>query len=94
MLFLKYMLLVAGLGMFAIAGAIVSNDAWLAFQYRRKLALGIAIEPQPIRWRTTVALACLAWAPILVGVSIVVPRTAALRVPQTRAAISTTMQGH
>ena len=74
MLFLKYMLLVVGVGMFAIAAAIVSNDAWLAFQYRRKTALGTAaVEPEPIRWRTTVALVCLAWAPILIGMSIVVP---------------------
>jgi hypothetical protein len=73
MLFLKYMLLVAGIGMFIVAAAIVANDLWMIVQYRRKTALGaVAVEPQPIRWRTTVALAFLAWAPLLIALSIVV----------------------
>ncbi|MGZ4816082.1 MAG: SPFH domain-containing protein [Terriglobales bacterium] len=94
MLFLKYMLLVAGIGMFVVAAAIVANDAWLAFQYRRKTALGgVAVEPQPIRWRTTVALVCLAWAPILIGMSIVVVPSgmAGVRVSQTRGTLSGTL---
>ena len=94
MLFLKYMLLVVGVGMFVVAAAIVSNDAWLAFQYRRKTALGaVAIEPEPIRWRTTVALVCLAWAPILIGMSIVVVPSgmAGVRVSQTRGTLSGTL---
>ena len=74
MLFLKYILLVVGVGMFVVAGAIVANDLWLAFEYRRKKALGaVAIEPAPVRWSTTVALVCVAWAPILIGASLVVP---------------------
>ncbi len=74
MLFIKYMLLVVGVGMFVVAAAIVANDLWLAFEYRRKKALGaLAIEPAPVRWSTTVALVCVAWAPILIGVSLVVP---------------------
>ena len=95
MLFLKYMLLVVGLGMFTIAAAIVSNDAWLAYQYRRKTALGaVAIEPEPIRWRTTVALACLAWAPILIGIAIVVPTCmSAVHHGDTRVALAT-IQSH
>jgi len=94
MLFLKYMLLVAGIGMFVVAAAIVANDAWLAFQYRRKTELGgVAVEPQPIRWRTTVALACLAWAPILIAMSIVVVPSgmAGVRVSQTRGTLSGTL---
>ncbi|HVZ17941.1 MAG TPA: hypothetical protein VG897_12535 [Terriglobales bacterium] len=73
MLFLKYMMLVVGVGMFLVAAVIVANDAWLAAQYRRKTASGAeALEPQPIRWRTTLALVCLAWAPLLIGMSLVV----------------------
>ena len=94
MLFLKYMLLVVGLGMFFVAAVIVANDAWLLVQYRRKTALGtVAVEPQPIRWRTTVALVCLAWAPILIGMSIVVVASgmAGVRVSQTRGTLSGTL---
>ena len=94
MLFLKYMLLVAGIGMFVVAAAIVANDAWLAFQFRRKTSEGaVAVEPQPIRWRTTVALCCLAWAPILIALSIVVVPSgmAGVRVSQTRGTLSGTL---
>ena len=86
MLFLKYMLLVVGIGMFVVAAAIVANDAWMIVQYRRKTALGaVAIEPQPLRWRASVALAFLAWAPLLIALSIaVIPSgMAGVRVSQT-----------
>jgi hypothetical protein len=70
--FFNYMMLVVGLGMFTIALAIVANDSWLVVRYRRRVAVGaVAIEPQPIRWRTTVALTCLAWGPILTGIGVV-----------------------
>jgi regulator of protease activity HflC (stomatin/prohibitin superfamily) len=94
MLFLKYMLLVAGIGMFVVAAAIVANNLWLAFEYRRKSAQGaVAVEPQPLPWRITVALACLAWAPILIGLSIVVIPSgmAGVRVSQTSGTLSGTL---
>jgi regulator of protease activity HflC (stomatin/prohibitin superfamily) len=94
MLFLKYMLMVAGIGMFVVAAAIVANDAWLVVQYRRRMALGlVAVEPQPIRWRTTVALACLAWGPVLLALSIAVVPTgmAGVRVSQTRGTLAGTL---
>jgi regulator of protease activity HflC (stomatin/prohibitin superfamily) len=94
MLFLKYMLLVAGIGMFIVAAAIVANDLWMIVQYRRKTALGaVAVEPQPIRWRATVALAFLAWAPLLIALSIaVVPSgMAGVRVSQTRGTLTGTL---
>lgn len=94
MLFLKYMLLVVGIGMFAVAAAVVANDLWLAFEYRRKRVQGaVAIEPTPVRWRTTVALVCLAWAPILIGMSIVVVPSgmAGVRVSQTRGTLPGTL---
>jgi hypothetical protein len=68
MLFHKYILLVVGLGMFVIAAAIVVNDAWLLLRYRRRVAKGVLVmEPEPIRWRTTIALACMAWAPLVIA---------------------------
>ena len=94
MLFLKYMLLVVGIGMFVVAAAIVANDLWMVVQYRRKTALGaVAVEPEPVRWRTTVALACLAWAPLLIAMSIaVVPSgMAGVRVSQTRGTLTGTL---
>lgn len=94
MLFLKYMLLVVGIGMFVVAAAIVANDLWLAFEYRRKKVEGaLAVEPEPVRWRTTVALVCLAWAPILIGATIVVvpSGTAGIRVSQTSGTLSGTL---
>jgi regulator of protease activity HflC (stomatin/prohibitin superfamily) len=63
-------------------------------QYRRKLALGTeAVQPQPIRWRTSVALVCMAWAPMLIALSIaVVPSgMAGIRVSQTRGTLSGTL---
>ena len=61
-------LLVVGLGMFIIAIAVVVNDAWLQLRYRRRVQKGaVALEPEPIRWRTTIALACMAWAPLVMA---------------------------
>jgi regulator of protease activity HflC (stomatin/prohibitin superfamily) len=94
MLFLKYTLLVVGVAMFVVAAAIVANDFWLLTQYRRKSVLGeVAVEPQPVRWRTTIALACMAWAPLLVGLSIVVIPSgmAGVRVSQTRGTLAGTL---
>jgi hypothetical protein len=93
MLFLKYILLITGIGMFVVAAAIVVNDAWLIVQYRRRTALGIVTAaPQPIRWRATVALACLAWAPWLMALSLVWPvACSSVRTDQTTASVSQTL---
>jgi hypothetical protein len=52
----------------------------------REIAAGEHFKPQPIRWRTSVALVMLAWAPLLIGLSIVVipGGMAGVRVSQTR----------
>ena len=94
MLFLKYMLLVVGIVMFLVAAAIVAVDLWAALEYKRRSAKGEpAVEPQPLRWRTTVALVCLAWAPILIGMSIVVVPSgmAGVRVSQTSGTLPGTL---
>jgi regulator of protease activity HflC (stomatin/prohibitin superfamily) len=96
MLFLKYLLLSAGIGMFVIAASILSYDAYLFLTYRRRLALpepnNAGPEP-PMRWRTAVALVLLAWAPIItsVGIVIVPSGMAGVRVSQTRGTLAGTL---
>src|ERR1700685_1615987 len=68
MLLLKYFLLTAGISMFLIAAGILSCDAYLliAFERRRSPPDPEAgtLGPAPVvRWRTSLALVVLAWAP-------------------------------
>lgn len=76
MLVLKYLLMCGGIAMFAMAAGILAYDVYL--EVRRKQALaklepGAAIPlPHPLRWRTSLALALLAWAPLLIAAGIVV----------------------
>jgi len=75
MLLLKYLLLAAGIGLFAGAAAIIAYDIYLATQLRRLLAKGaepVQPLPRPIRWKLAGKLAGLAWLPLLLGLSIVV----------------------
>jgi len=75
MLMLKYLLLAAGIGLFAGAAAIIAYDIYLAIQLRRLLAKGTeAAQPlrRSIRWKLAGKLAGLAWLPLLLGLSIVV----------------------
>ena len=70
MLFLKYLLMSAGIGMLLAAAAILSYDLYLQIQYRRAVAIpGAAPIPPlpPVRWRTGLALVFLAWAPMLLA---------------------------
>jgi regulator of protease activity HflC (stomatin/prohibitin superfamily) len=97
MLYLKYLLVVAGIAMFVIAAGILSYDAYQFFVHRRRLALpeGAATAgPQPpVRWRTAVALVMLAWAPLIfsTGIIIVPAGTAGVRVSQTRGTLAGTL---
>jgi regulator of protease activity HflC (stomatin/prohibitin superfamily) len=75
MLALKYLLIVGGLGMILVAVSILAYDLYREMLYRR--ALGVtgtgSVEPRPqLRWRTSLALALLAWGPLLAAFSIVV----------------------
>src|SRR6266851_4696618 len=75
MLALKYLLIVGGLGMILVAVSILAYDLYREMLYRRALAVTGAgsVEPSPqLRWRTSLALALLAWGPLLVAFSIVV----------------------
>jgi regulator of protease activity HflC (stomatin/prohibitin superfamily) len=90
MLFLKYLLIMAGIGMLAGAGAVIAYDIYQAAQLRRLLTRGVEpFEPaagpaRSIRWRLAGRLAAVAWLPLLLGLSVlVVPEgSAGVRVSQ------------
>ncbi len=97
MLLLKYLLLSAGIAMFVIAAGILSYDAYLLIAYQRR-----RLHPDPeaatevapgFRWRTSVALVMLAWAPLLIsaGIVIVPSGMAGVRVSQTRGTLAGTL---
>jgi regulator of protease activity HflC (stomatin/prohibitin superfamily) len=75
MLLLKDLMMIAGLGGFLGAAAIVAYDVYMAESYRRLLARGAADQtptPKPVRWNAAKKLALVAWLPLLIGLSIVV----------------------
>src|SRR5579859_1831155 len=74
MLALKYLLIAGGLGMILVAVSILGYDLYRELLYRRALTTpGGAMPPLPEwRWRTSLALALLAWGPILLALSIAV----------------------
>jgi regulator of protease activity HflC (stomatin/prohibitin superfamily) len=75
MLALKYLLITGGLGMMIAAVCILTYDLYREVLYRRALETpegAVAAAPIVVRWRTSLALAMLAWGPLLVAFSIVV----------------------
>jgi len=75
MLFLQSGLMWGGIGMILVAAGILGYDLHLEMQYQRAATTrGLAaLPPTPhVRWRTGLALVLLAWAPILLVLSIVV----------------------
>jgi len=97
MLFVKYLLLSAGIAMFAIAAGILSYDAYLLIVDRRARLAPEGTTPLPpppvFRWRTSVALVMLAWAPLLIsaGIVIVPSGMAGVRVSQTKGTLAGTL---
>src|SRR6267154_2920840 len=97
MLLLKYLLVGAGITMFVMAAGILTYDLYLLLAYRRS-RLNVLGDPPPtsppdVRWRTSVALAMLAWAPLLISAAIVfVPSgTAGVRVSLTQGTMAGTL---
>jgi regulator of protease activity HflC (stomatin/prohibitin superfamily) len=98
MLSLKYLLLSAGITMFVIAAGILSYDAYLLIAWQRRRlhpdpeAGALGAQPS-IRWRTSVALVMLAWAPILIsaGIVIIPSGMAGVRVSQTKGTLAGTL---
>jgi hypothetical protein len=68
---LKYLLMTGGFGMIQVAVAILGYDIHAEILHRRALATpGAVMPPVPRRrWVTSIALALLAWGPILVSFS-------------------------
>jgi regulator of protease activity HflC (stomatin/prohibitin superfamily) len=98
MLSLKYLLLSAGVAMFVIAAGILTYDACLLIAWQRK-----RMHPDPeagapgiapaVRWRTSVALVMLAWAPLVIaaGIVIIPSGMAGVRVSQTKGTLAGTL---
>jgi len=96
MLFFRYLLLSGGVGMILAAAGILAYDLYLEMQYRQAMLspAGGQLPPIPrIRWRTSVALALLAWGPILVAMGIVVVPSgmAGVRISQTKGTLAGTL---
>jgi regulator of protease activity HflC (stomatin/prohibitin superfamily) len=75
MLALKYLLITCGLGMMIAAVCILIYDLYRELLYRRMLETpggAATAAPVVVRWRTSLALAMLAWGPLLLAFSIVV----------------------
>jgi regulator of protease activity HflC (stomatin/prohibitin superfamily) len=96
MLALKYLLTMCGLGMIFGAVCILTYDLYREVLYRRALETpggAVSARPLAIRWRTSLALAMLAWGPLLVAFSIVVVPSgmAGVRVSQTSGTVPGTL---
>lgn len=95
MLFIKYLLLWGGIGMIAAAIAILARDFHFEFRHRQALASGVTpVPPRPeLHWRTSIALALIAWGPILLALGIVVvpSGTGGVRVSQTSGTLPGTL---
>jgi regulator of protease activity HflC (stomatin/prohibitin superfamily) len=93
MLLVKYLLLAVSFGLFAGGAAVILYDLYRAVEkWRREdQGEGEAVSPPAIRWRVAGRLAAVAWAPLLVGLSIVVVPSgkAGVRISQ----ISGTLRG-
>jgi regulator of protease activity HflC (stomatin/prohibitin superfamily) len=94
MLFLKYLVMTGGIGMLLAAVGILIYALAIEGRYRRAVA-GLESSPaiSKLRWRTAVALAVLAWAPILIALSIVVIPSgmAGVRISQTQGTLAGTL---
>ena len=93
MLALKHLLMCGGFGMILVAVGILGHDLYTETLYRTALATpGAPVPPIPERrWRTSIALALLAWGPILLAFSIVVVSTGGVRVSQTSGTVPATL---
>src|ERR1700758_3175684 len=95
MLALRYLLMTGGFGLMLAALGILGFDLYREILYRRALSTpGATVPAEPEwRWRTSLALAFLAWGPILLALSIaVVPSgMAGVRVSQTSGTLPGTL---
>jgi hypothetical protein len=67
--YLKTTLLMSGVGMVFVATAILTHELALEVRYRNAFTTSVGpipAIPKP-RWRTAVAFAMLAWAPLMIA---------------------------
>ncbi len=94
MLALKYLLITGGLGMMIAAVGILIYDLYRDLLYRRASLTGsVTGTPPAVRWRASIALAMLAWGPLLIAFSIVVVPSgmAGVRVSQVSGTVPGTL---
>ena len=96
MLFLKNLLMWGGVGMIVTALSILAYDLFLLNQHRQISVVGPdeKLTPEPrVRWRISLALVLLAWAPLLVALSIIVVPSgmAGVRISQTSGTLAGTL---
>src|SRR5437588_10482030 len=95
MLFLKYLLTSGGIAMMVIAAGILAYDFYREIRHRQAQAMPEAAPTAAphIRWRASLALALLAWGPLLIAAGIVVVPSgmAGVRVSQTRGTLPGTL---
>jgi regulator of protease activity HflC (stomatin/prohibitin superfamily) len=100
MLFVKYLLMWGGIGMILVAAGILIYDVYLELQNRRALGAegeraedAVTLPVPHMRWRTALAFAVLAWAPMLVALSIVIVPSgmAGVRISQTKGTLAGTL---
>jgi regulator of protease activity HflC (stomatin/prohibitin superfamily) len=96
MLALRYLLIAGGLGMILAAVSTLAYDLYRELMHRKALAAQGTDPLPPLphwRWRTSLALALGAWAPILVAFSIVVVPSgmAGVRISQTSGTVPGTL---
>jgi regulator of protease activity HflC (stomatin/prohibitin superfamily) len=96
MLALKYVLIMCGLGMIFGAVCILTYGLYRELLYRRAMETpggAVGAKPVAVRWRTSLALAMLAWGPLLAAFSIIVVPSgmAGVRVSQTSGTVPGTL---
>ncbi len=93
MLFLKHLLLWGGIAMIATAAGILVYDLRREWQYKLAAAAGATEAAPQVRWRASLALALLAWGPILLAIGMVVVPSgmAGVLLSQTRGTLAGTL---
>jgi regulator of protease activity HflC (stomatin/prohibitin superfamily) len=93
MIFLRYLLWWGGIGMIAAAIGILARDLYLVKKQKVNLEAGPVPEAPAIHWRSAIALALLAWGPIIMALGIVVVPSgmAGVRISQTSGTLPGTL---
>ncbi len=96
MLFLKYLLMLGGIGMITGGAGILAYDIYLQMNYRQALAVAgteSASSVPHVRWRSSLAVALVAWGPIALALAIVVVPSgmAAVRISQSSGTLPGTL---